>query len=103
MPTDHHASVAVLPFSSEDDSAVTWALTQFDADDHAELRVVHPDPRGVGYPELAELQVRFASHCAGRYRVWVGHPDAGDLRESHPTLHFVKAAVLDGLRRSRRV
>jgi len=97
MTTADHASVAVLPFSSEDDSAVTWALSQFAGDSRAELRIVHPDPRGVGFPELSELRVRFAAHCAGRYRVWVGHPDAGELRESHPTLHFVKAALFDGL------
>lgn len=98
MTTADHPSVAVLPFSAEDDSAVTWALHQFAADDRTELRVVHPDPRGVGYPELAELRMRFASHCAGQYRVWAGHPDARDAREPHPTLHFVKAAVLDGVR-----
>jgi hypothetical protein len=85
-------AVAVLPFSAEDDSAVTWAVHQFESDDREELKVVHPDPHGVGYPELAELRVRFASHLAGRYRVEAGHPDGPDARrESHPTLHFVRA------------
>ena len=60
-------------------------------DDCDELRVVHPDPHGVAYPELAELRVRFASHLAGRYRVWAGHPDGPSAREAHPTLHFVRA------------
>jgi hypothetical protein len=84
-------AVAVLPFSSEDDSAVTWAVHQFEADDREELKVVHPDPHGVGCPELAELRVRFASNLAGRYRVWAGHPDDAARREPHPTLHFARA------------
>lgn len=91
-PKTRPETVAVLPFSAEDDSAVSWAVHQFDADDSDELLVVHPDPRGVAYPELAELRVRFASHLAGRYRVEAGHPDGPtSRRESHPTLHFVRA------------
>lgn len=88
----------VTPFSPADDSAVTWAVEQFDPLDRDVLLVVHPAPRGVTYFDLAELRDRFAGRLVGRYEVFTGHPDdpftrAGvpTRREPFPVLHFVRS------------
>jgi hypothetical protein len=93
---------AVLPFSPADDSAVTWAVGQFDPQsDKDVLLVVHPDPAGLTFPELSELRDRFALRLAGRYEVFTGHPDdpytrngLRTRREPFPVLHFVRAERL---------
>ncbi len=87
-----------VPFSLNDDSAVAWAVERFDPSTHDVLLVVHPDPRGLTYFELAELRDRYAEHLAGRFEVFTGHPDdpytrngLPTRREPHPVLHFVPA------------
>lgn len=92
MTSLDQSPVVVLPFSADDDTAVSWAVHQFESDGRDELKIVHPDPRGVGYVELSEIRVRFESHLSGRFRVEAGHPDGPRAqRERHPTLHFVRS------------
>jgi hypothetical protein len=81
--------VYVVPFSVDDDSAVSWAVKEFDRSGHDTLLVFHPDPNGVTGAGLAELRARFAGHLAGRYRVSVGHPHAA-REEPYPALRFVR-------------
>lgn len=88
--------VVTVPFSADDDSAVAWAVEQFDPASKDVLLVVHPDARGLTYFELAELRDRFADHLAGRFEVFTGHPDDPHTRnglptrrEPYPVLHFV--------------
>ena len=88
----------VAPFSATDDSAVRCAVEQFDPIDKDVLLVVHPEPDGLSYFDLADLQLRFAGELAGRYEVFTGHPEdpftrAGVLtrQEPFPVLHFVRS------------
>jgi hypothetical protein len=83
-------AVYVVPFSAADDSAVSWAVKEFDRSGHGMLLIFHPDPHGVTAAELAEVRDRFAAHLAGRYRVSVGHPHAPQ-GEWYPALRFVRA------------
>jgi hypothetical protein len=99
--TTGRVETVVTPFTAGDDSAVTWAVEQFDELDKDVLLVVHPDPHGLSYFDLADLRDRFAGRLAGRYEVFTGHPDdpftrAGVLtrREPFPVLHFVRAERL---------
>ena len=91
----------VLPYSAEDDSAVSWAVAEFDPQDKDVLLVVHPDPTELGYPELAELRDRFSRQLVGQYEVFTGHPDdpytrngVRTRREPFPVLHFVRTERL---------
>jgi hypothetical protein len=93
--------IAVVPFTTEDDSAVTWALKAFDELDIDVLLVVHPQAEGVSYPELAHLRERFARQLHGRFDVFTGHPRDPFVRagvqtreEPFPTLHFVRSETL---------
>ena len=88
----------VAPFSAIDDSAVRCAVEQFDPIDKDVLLVVHPQPDGLSYFDLSDLQLRFAGELAGRYEVFTGHPEdpftrAGVLtrQEPFPVLHFVRS------------
>jgi hypothetical protein len=94
--TTGRVDVVALPFSPDDDSAVAWAVEQFDPASKDVLLVVHPDACGLTYFELAELRDRFAEHLAGRYEVFTGHPadpytrnGLPTRREPYPVLHFV--------------
>jgi hypothetical protein len=93
--------MTVLPYSSADDTAVSWAIDEFDPQDKDVLLVIHPDPAGLAYPELAELRERFAEQLHGRYEVFTGHPDdpytrngVRTRREPFPVLHFVRTERL---------
>ena len=97
----------VVPFTTEDDSAVTWALKSFAELDIDVLLVTHPDARGLSYPELAHLRERFARSLDGQFDVFTGHPDdpfeRGGVRtrqEPFPTLHFVRSERLAQAERS---
>jgi len=88
----------VAPFSLTDDSAVRCAVEGFDPIDKDVLLVVHPEPDGLSYFDLSDLQLRFAGELTGRYEVFTGHPDdpftrAGVLtrQEPYPVLHFVRS------------
>lgn len=90
--------LVVTPYSANDDSAVTWAVEQFDDLDKDVLLVVHPDPRGLSYFDLSDLRDRFAGRLAGRFEVFTGHPDDPFTRagvrtrqEPFPVLHFIRA------------
>ncbi len=91
-------AAVVAPFSATDDSAVRCAVEGFDPIDKDVLLVVHPEPDGLSYFDLSDLQLRFAGELAGRYEVFTGHPDdpftrAGVLtrQEPYPVLHFVRS------------
>ena len=75
-PSAEPVVALTVPFSLADDSAVTWAVEQFDATGAAALRVIHPDPRRVAETDLAELRVRFAHRLRGRFVVSCGSPTA---------------------------
>jgi hypothetical protein len=84
-------AVYIVPFSAEDDSAISWAVKEFDRSGHQTLIVFHPNPDGISRAGLAELRDRFASHWAGQYEVHVGHPH--DPTGPYPALRFVRAAM----------
>lgn len=86
----------VAPFSLADDSAVLIALARFADLDKDVLLVVHPVSDGIDYFDLSDLALRLADVFAGRFEVFLGHPDdpfgrAGVLtrREPNPVLQFV--------------
>lgn len=67
------SAVVTVPFSSSDDTAVDWAVEQFERSGEPGPLVVVPfDPRAVSAADYAELRVRFAHRLAGRFSVAVG-------------------------------
>jgi hypothetical protein len=92
----NRVETVVVPFSTADDSAVRRAVEEFEALDKDVLLVVHPEPWGIDFFDLADLQLRFAALLLGRYEVFTGHPEdpftrAGVLtrQEPYPVLHFI--------------
>src|SRR5262245_33448878 len=76
----------VVPFSLEDDSAVSWALDLVDELNLTALDVTHPDPAGVNDLELSQLRQRFQWHLGNRMVV-----SAGRTNGRLPTLRFLLA------------